>query len=89
MSKIPTLRAEWVLKHIGNVGVDSGKVMLIDPVHQNRGIGVTSLTAEGDGIFPTYQVYAGKTLVGLFVSFLTDPPSEADGKVTLGNVEES
>jgi hypothetical protein len=87
MSDKLTLSPDWILKHIGNVGVDSGNVMLIDPVHK-REIGVTSGTAEGDGICPTYQVYAGKALVGLFVSFLTDPPAEADGKTTLGNIEE-
>lgn len=87
MSDKPILSPDWILKHIGNVGVDSGTVMVIDPVHK-RVIGVTSPTGEGDGIFPTYQVYDGAALVGVFVSFLTDPQAEADGKVTLGNIEE-
>jgi hypothetical protein len=87
--KPPTLRADWILEHIGNVGVDSGNVMLIDPVHQNREIGVTAPTG-GDGIFPVFKVRGpgGSALLGIFIAFESDPPHDADGLVTLGNKEE-
>jgi hypothetical protein len=85
----PVLKSDWVLKHIGNVGVDSGEISLHDPVHKIGTIEVTTPTAEGDGVYPVFQVYEGKALVGIFVGFMEEPPHEADGKVTLGNLEKT
>jgi hypothetical protein len=68
--------------------VDSGEISLHDPVHGSGTIEVVTHTAEGDGIFPVFQVYDGPRLVGIFVAFEEDPPHEADGKVTMGNILE-
>jgi hypothetical protein len=76
-----------LLRHIGNVGVDSGNVMVIDPCHEDKELGVASPTAEGDGVYPVFQVLDNGALVGVFVDFISEPPDRDDrGTVSLGNV---
>jgi hypothetical protein len=78
----------WVLRHIGNIGVDSGNVMVIDPCYEDKEVGVASQTAEGDGVYPVFQVLDNGALVGVFVDFMSEPPDrdEESGTVSLGNI---
>jgi len=85
MTTTPNLNNDWTLQHIGNIGVDSGFVRVSDTAGNPP---VTTQTPEGDGIYPVFQVIEDQQLVGLFVGFDLEPPSEDEGKVTLGNLEE-
>ena len=52
-------------KHIGNVGIDSGEIVLIDPCYvvqdmadeQIKKLIVYSDTGYGDGLYPVYATY--------------------------------
>jgi hypothetical protein len=86
MTTTPKLNGDWTLRHIGNIGVDSGFVRVSDTAGNPP---VTTQIPEVDGIFPCYRVYAGEEFIGLFVGFELEPPVEGDGKVTLGNLEKA
>lgn len=42
----------------------------------HEGKAVVSFTAHGDGVYPVYAIYRGKTIVGLRIDF--DPRDEDD-----------
>ena len=84
MTTTPTVKSKWILKHVGNVGVDSGFIRVSDTAGNPP---VTTQAPEADGIFPVYQAFEDRRLIGLFLGFELEVPAEGDGRVRLGNME--
>jgi hypothetical protein len=77
-----------VLRHIGNVLVSGGHLLILDPKSEDWELGVASPTAEGHGVYPVFQVYEGGHFEGLYVDFMSEPPDRDfwPGEVPAGNV---
>jgi hypothetical protein len=59
-------------KRIGQVGVDSGQVLIVDPCYRDTDLPdyeVTLQTAHGDGVYPVYARMGGAGVLELKISF--------------------
>jgi len=68
------LPSSWELVHIGNVGVDSGRVIIIDPVYKDQDWPSQVIPQRVTGIFPVFQVFEDGWPTWLFVDFESEPP---------------
>jgi hypothetical protein len=81
------LSAAWELEHLGNAGVDSGELKIIDPCYNNQEAAVLAKIPQGDGIFPVFTVRENGVVRGIYIDLKWSPPDkDGEGRVALGNL---